>query len=148
MSQRNPDVDAYVRKAAAFARPIIERLRDMVHAACPEVEECIKWSCPFFVYRGPLCAVAAFNAHCRIGFWKADLLRKGPAAAALAGLDRVTTPAPGRRGTPSRPAIAGITWSRSPRRRRTRPATAGCSRRVEWLVEGKSRNWKYQARAK
>ena len=61
----------------------------MVHAACPEVEECIKWNCPFFVYRGPVCAVAAFKAHCRIGFWKADVLRKGPAAA-LASLERVT----------------------------------------------------------
>ncbi len=62
----------------------------MVHAACPEVEECIKWNVPFFVYRGPLCAVAAFKAHCRIGFWKADILRNGPDAAALASLDRVT----------------------------------------------------------
>ena len=31
--------------------------------------------------RGPVCAVAAFKAHCRMGFWKADVLRKGPAAA-------------------------------------------------------------------
>ena len=91
MSQRYPSVDAYLRKAPAFAQPIIEHLREVVHAACPEVEECIKWNCPFFVYRGPVCAVAAFKAHCRNGFWKADVLRKGPAAAAaLASLERVT----------------------------------------------------------
>src|SRR5207237_8905598 len=82
MSQRYPSVDAYLRRAPAFAQPIIEHLREVVHAACPEVEECITWTCPFFVYRGPVCAVAAFKAHCRIGFWKADVLRKGPAAAA------------------------------------------------------------------
>jgi len=69
MSQRYPSLDAYLRKAPAFAQPIIEHLREVVHAACPEVEECIKWNCPFFVYRGPVCAVAAFKAHCRIGFW-------------------------------------------------------------------------------
>jgi len=87
----SPSVDAYLRKAPAFAQPIIEYLRKVVHAACPEVEECIKWNCPFFVYRGPVCAVAAFKAHCRIGFWKADVLRKDPAAAAaLASLERVT----------------------------------------------------------
>jgi hypothetical protein len=57
MSQRYPSVDAYLRKAPAFAQPIIEHLREVVHAACPEVEECIKWNCPFFVYRGPVCAV-------------------------------------------------------------------------------------------
>ena len=54
MSQRNLALDAYLRKAPAFAQPIIQRLREVVHAACPEVEECIKWSCPFFVCRGPL----------------------------------------------------------------------------------------------
>lgn len=37
-----------------------------------------------------MCAAAVFEAHCRIGFWKPDLLRKDPAAAALAGLDPVT----------------------------------------------------------
>jgi hypothetical protein len=97
MSQRYPSVDAYLRKAPAFAQPIIEHLREVVHAVCPEVEECIKWNCPFFVYRGPVCAVAAFKAHCRIGFWKADVLRKGPAAAAaLASLERVTQVASSR----------------------------------------------------
>jgi hypothetical protein len=36
----SPSVDAYLRKAPAFAQPIIEHLREVVHAACPEVEEC------------------------------------------------------------------------------------------------------------
>ena len=81
MSQRYTSINPHLRKAPAFAQPIIEHLREVVHAGCPEVEECIKWNCPFFVYRGPVCAVAAFKARCRIGFWKADVLRKGPAAA-------------------------------------------------------------------
>lgn len=41
-----------------------------MHAACPEVEETIKWSMPFFDYRGaPLCAMAAFKQHCSFRFW-------------------------------------------------------------------------------
>ena len=69
---REPRVDAYIAKAAPFARPILAHLRDVVHGACPEVEESIKWSAPFFVYRGRnLCHMAAFKAHCAFGFWRA-----------------------------------------------------------------------------
>ncbi len=91
MPQRTPSVDSYLVKAPPFAQPIIERLREVVHAACPEVEEAIKWNFPFFVYRGPVCAVAAFKAHCRISFWKADVLRRDPTViSALSRLERVT----------------------------------------------------------
>src|SRR5262249_52652915 len=37
--KHEPKIDAYIAKAAPFARPIIEHLREVVHAACPEVEE-------------------------------------------------------------------------------------------------------------
>jgi uncharacterized protein YdeI (YjbR/CyaY-like superfamily) len=40
----------------------------------PEVRETVKWSMPAFEYEGPLCSMAAFKAHCAIGFWKASLL--------------------------------------------------------------------------
>jgi uncharacterized protein YdeI (YjbR/CyaY-like superfamily) len=69
-SERNPRVDEYLARAAPFARPILAHLRHVVHAACPEVEEEIKWSMPFFVYRGNLCHMAAFKAHCAFGFWR------------------------------------------------------------------------------
>jgi hypothetical protein len=67
---RNPRVDAYIVDAAPFARPILAHLRHVVHAACPDVEEEIKWSMPFFVHRGNLCHMAAFKAHCAFGFWR------------------------------------------------------------------------------
>ncbi len=67
---RDPRVDAYIAKAPAFARPILSHLREVVHAACPEVEETIRWSMPFFDHRGPLCNMAAFKAHCAFGFWR------------------------------------------------------------------------------
>jgi len=69
MAERNPRVDAYIEKSAPFAQPILRHLRTIVHAACPQVEESIKWNCPHFVYRGAiLCSMAAFKHHCAFGF--------------------------------------------------------------------------------
>ena len=70
MSNHDPRVDAYIAKSAEFARPILEHLRERVHAACPEVEESIKWGMPFFSYKAaPMCMMAAFKPHCSFGFW-------------------------------------------------------------------------------
>ena len=33
---RDPRIDAYIVKAAPFAKPIITQVRDVVHEACPE----------------------------------------------------------------------------------------------------------------
>ena len=71
----NPQVDAYIAKAAAFAQPVLEHLRRLVHQACPEVEETIKWGMPFFVYRGQILAnMAAFKAHCSFGVWGKEIV--------------------------------------------------------------------------
>src|SRR4051812_41399800 len=79
MGTRDPRVDAYIGKAPPFARPILTRIRQAVHAGCPAVAETIKWSVPSFEYKGPLCGMAAFKAHCLMGFWKGALLRTKPA---------------------------------------------------------------------
>lgn len=63
-------VDEYVERAAEFARPILLHLRLLVHQACPEIDETIKWSRPFFVHRGTIIAnMAAFKRHCSFGLW-------------------------------------------------------------------------------
>jgi uncharacterized protein YdeI (YjbR/CyaY-like superfamily) len=70
----NPKVDAYLAKVQPFARPIMDHLREVVHKACPEVEETIKWSRPFFEYRGViLCNMSAFKEHCSFGFWGEEI---------------------------------------------------------------------------
>ena len=74
MGKKDPRVDAYIDKAADFAKPILIHLRDLVHAGCPEVEETIKWGFPHFDYKGVLCSMAAFKAHCAFGFWKGTLI--------------------------------------------------------------------------
>ena len=74
MGTRDDRVDAYIAKSAEFARPILTHLRDVVHAACPEVEETMKWSFPHFMYKGMLCSMAAFKEHCSFGLWKSSLI--------------------------------------------------------------------------
>jgi uncharacterized protein YdeI (YjbR/CyaY-like superfamily) len=74
MGTRIDRTDAYIAKSAEFARPILEHLREVVHAACPEVEETFKWSFPCYMYKGMLCSMAAFKEHCSFGFWKSSLI--------------------------------------------------------------------------
>ncbi len=63
-------VDAYINKAGGFAQPILEHLREVVHAGAPGVVEAMKWSMPFFVYQGVILGnMAAFKAHCSFGLW-------------------------------------------------------------------------------
>jgi uncharacterized protein YdeI (YjbR/CyaY-like superfamily) len=64
MPARDPRIDAYIAKAAPFARPVLVHLRAVVHGAVPGVEETIKWGMPHFMHGGILCCFAAFKAHC------------------------------------------------------------------------------------
>jgi uncharacterized protein YdeI (YjbR/CyaY-like superfamily) len=69
-------IDAYIQKKEAFAQPILKHLRQLVHKACPEAEETIKWGMPFFDYKDSvMCAMAAFKQHCTFTFWKAKLMK-------------------------------------------------------------------------
>ena len=52
----------------------LKHLRQIVHRACPETEETLKWSMPHFEHKGIMCGMAAFKAHCAFGFWKASLI--------------------------------------------------------------------------
>ncbi|HRQ65395.1 MAG TPA: YdeI/OmpD-associated family protein [Xanthomonadaceae bacterium] len=71
MTSLDPRIDAYIERAAEFARPILAELRERVHKACPDCEEAMKWSMPTFMYRGRiLCHMAAFKQHCAFGFWR------------------------------------------------------------------------------
>ena len=69
----DPRVDAYIAKSAEFARPILRHLRALVHQACPEAQETIKWGMPSFVHHGIVCGMAGFKAHCTFGFWRRGL---------------------------------------------------------------------------
>ncbi|WP_066655436.1 YdeI/OmpD-associated family protein [Sphingomonas sp. CCH9-H8] len=88
----DPRIDAYIDKRADFARPILTWLRARVHAACPDVEEGIKWSMPFFSHGGrPLANMAAFKAHVSFGFWNRDQLATGKEGDAMGQFGRITS---------------------------------------------------------
>ena len=74
MAKKDPRIDAYIAKAAPFAQPILRHVRKLVHAACPEVQETMKWRIPHFDYHGIMLGMAAFKEHCSIGFWKGELI--------------------------------------------------------------------------
>jgi uncharacterized protein YdeI (YjbR/CyaY-like superfamily) len=204
----NPKVNVYIARAQPFAQPVMEHLRQLIHKACPEVEETIKWSRPFFLYRGAiLCNMSAFKEHCSFGFWGeemsdvlrgAKVLREGGMgslgrisslndlppdnlllgwlreAAAFVDSGEYTSPIAARRKVVKAPKpaletppeltaalkknkkaaavfsafspsckreyIEWIAEAKRPETRDKRIATA-----VEWIAEGKQRNWKYQA---
>lgn len=76
MSTKEKKIDAYIAKSAEFAKPILNHIRELVHKACPDVEEKMKWSMPFFDYKGEmLCHMASFKQHAVMSFWKASLMK-------------------------------------------------------------------------
>lgn len=93
----NPKVDAYIAKARPFAQPILTQIRKAVHTACPTVEETIKWSRPFFEYKGEILGnMSAFKEHCSFGFWGQEMgsvLKDSgaPRDGAMGSLGRITS---------------------------------------------------------
>ncbi len=76
MPTKDPRVDRYIAEAADFAQPMLKRLRKLVHAACPDVTETIKWSTPFYEHQGILLATPAFKRHFALIFWQGKTLFK------------------------------------------------------------------------
>ena len=74
MPEIDPRIEAYIAQAAQFAQPILRHIRSLVHAACPVVQENLKWRFPHFLHKGILCSMAAFKNHCTFGFWKGALI--------------------------------------------------------------------------
>src|SRR5689334_10984985 len=75
MAKTDKRIDAYIAKAEPFAQPILTHIRELVHEACPDVVETMKWSLPHFDYMGIMCAMASFKKHAIMGFWKASLMK-------------------------------------------------------------------------
>ena len=177
MPTTDPRVDAYIRNAAPFAQPILLRIRKVVHQACPDVQETMKWSFPHFDYKGIFCGMASFKQHATFGFWKGSLLaEKLPkvdekamgqfgritsladlpadrtlariikAAAKLndAGVKVVRAPSPKKLALPP-PADLMAALGKKPKALAAFKAFSPSQQReyVEWIAQGKPRNWKY-----
>lgn len=67
-------IDLYIAKSRPFAQSLLNHLRELVHKACPGVVETIKWSRPFFEYKGVILGnMSAFKEHCSFGFWGEEI---------------------------------------------------------------------------
>lgn len=106
MPTKDPRVDAYIAKAQPFAQSILRHVRGVIHEACPDVTETIKWGMPFFDYRGPLAGMAAFKAHATFGFWKGELVTgpTGRSKEAMWGFGKLTSV----KDLPSKRALIGF----------------------------------------
>lgn len=70
-------IDLYIEKSAEFAVPVLRHIRKLIHTACPQTMETIKWGFPHFDYKEEmLCSMAAFKHHCAFTFRKAALMTK------------------------------------------------------------------------
>ena len=64
---REPRVDEYIDALPAWQQDVCRRVRDVVHAADPEVEETIKRRVqPYFVLQGNVCALLATKDHVNV----------------------------------------------------------------------------------
>jgi uncharacterized protein YdeI (YjbR/CyaY-like superfamily) len=76
MENKDPRIDTYIEKKALFAQEILTHLRKVIHQACPEVNETIKWGHPHFEYKNQvLCSIAGFKEHCAFAFWRSSLMK-------------------------------------------------------------------------
>lgn len=90
---RESRIDAYIAKAPPFARPILEKVRERVHASVPDVEEAMKWSAPGFTLDGKILLImAAFKAHAALNFWRGQEIGDGsPRAGAMGQFGKLTS---------------------------------------------------------
>ncbi len=65
--ERDPRVDAYLSGLPEWQRKLCQRLRDIIHAADPEMQETVKRRVrPYFVLRGNVCALLATKDHVNV----------------------------------------------------------------------------------
>ena len=67
MSSRDPRVDAYIDALPEWQQRVCRQVRELVHAADPDVEETIKRTVqPYFVLNGNVCALLAAKDHVNV----------------------------------------------------------------------------------
>jgi hypothetical protein len=63
-------VDKWVGRLSRQHQRIVERLRKLIRAKAPDLDEAIKWSQPVYSGRQPICYIMArSNGHVTFGFW-------------------------------------------------------------------------------
>jgi hypothetical protein len=87
---REARVDAYIEGLPAWQQAICREVRDLVHAADPEVEEVIKRTVqPYFVLQGNICALLAAKDHVNVFLYDGAIV-PDPQGIITAGHDNKT----------------------------------------------------------
>jgi hypothetical protein len=88
--ERDPRVDAYIDGLPQWQQQICREVRDLVHAADPEVTETIKRTDrPYFVLDGNVCALLAAKDHVNVFLYDGALV-SDPEHIITAGHDNKT----------------------------------------------------------
>jgi hypothetical protein len=88
--RKDPLVDAYIDTLTDWQQAICREVRDLVHAADPEVEETIKRSDrPYFVLAGNICALMAAKDHVNVFLYDGAIV-PDPEGIITAGHDNKT----------------------------------------------------------
>jgi hypothetical protein len=86
----DPRVDEYIDRLPAWQREICREVRELVHAADPEVVETIKRAVqPYFVLQGNICALLAAKDHVNVFLYDGAIV-PDPAGIITAGHDNKT----------------------------------------------------------
>jgi len=86
---KDPRVDAYIDPLPAWQQQICQRVRDLVHATDPAIEETIKRKVqPYFVLEGNICALLAAKDHVNVFLY--DGIVPDPESIITAGHDNET----------------------------------------------------------
>jgi len=67
---QNPAVDSYIEESPAGFGPLLARLRKLIAASAPELNEEFKWSQPVYCLNGPVVYLAVHSDHINLGFYK------------------------------------------------------------------------------
>ena len=88
--ERDPRVDDYIAGLPSWQQEICRQLRDLVHAADPEVAETIKRTVrPYFVLEGNVCALLAAKDHVNLFLYDGAIV-PDPEGIITAGHDNKT----------------------------------------------------------
>jgi hypothetical protein len=106
----DPRVDAYIDKLPEWQQAICQEVREIVHAADPEVVETIKRTVqPYFVLQGNICALLAAKDHVNVFLYDGGIV-PDPEGIITAGHDNKTarTVAYGEGEKINRPALTAM----------------------------------------
>jgi hypothetical protein len=88
--ETDPRVDAYIDALPGWQQAICRQVRDLVHAADPEVAETIKRTKqPYFVLQGNICALLAATDHVNVFLYDGAIV-PDPEGIITAGHDNKT----------------------------------------------------------